>query len=282
MKRIFSISLLSAMVLGAMAQQKADLIVSYDQTTVNWKTDSTKTIKMSMLVNTQQSKYFDEVAQWTDSLESTPDGKRQYQEILMATCVEKLPDGSMSVDLTKGPVAKSHTYVFNNLPEGALTFYDKFATDNGFYSEEADEMKWEIGDSTTNILGYECNMATTLYHGRRWTAWFAPELPMPFGPWKLRGLPGLILKAMSDNGASFVAHGLSRTDRLITPVYKMEQYDKVDRKKALADHEYYLNHPETAISAKTGGRVVFKTKDVKKAYDAQKYALEPDYTTCTD
>lgn len=279
MKRIVSSLILSTAALVAMAQEKADIIVSYAQTTVGWSTDEPKTIKMSLLANSRESKYYDEVAQWADSLNSTPDGKRQFQEIIMATCMEKAPDGSIvSIDLTKGPVAKSHAYAVNSLRDGALTFYDRFGGDKGFYTEPAGEIEWELCDSTANILGYECNMATAQYHGRRWTAWYAPELPMPFGPWKLRGLPGLILKAEADNGASFIADGLQRTDRIITPVYMKERYDRVDRKKALADDEYYLLHPETALSAKTGGRVVIIPKEKeKKEYDAQKYSLEPDY-----
>lgn len=62
----------------------------------------------------------------------------------------------------------------------------------------------EIADSTKNILGYDCVMATAHYHGRDWTAWFTPDIPLPEGPWKLTGLPGLILEASesTDNTAS--------------------------------------------------------------------------------
>ena len=38
-------------------------------------------------------------------------------------------------------------------------------------------------------------MAEAEFRGRVWRAWFTYEIPMPYGPWKLGGLPGLILKA---------------------------------------------------------------------------------------
>ena len=88
----------------------------------------------------------------------------------------------MSVDLRKGPVKKIHTYVFNNLPESKLKYYSKFSGDLCYYEEPSDEMQWEISDSTMNILGYECSLAHSDYHGRKWDAWFTTEIPLPFGP----------------------------------------------------------------------------------------------------
>lgn len=72
-------------------------------------------------------------------------------------------------------------------------------------------------------------------------------------------------------------NGLQKTDRVISPVYRKEQYDKVERKKALADLEYFETHRESVLSASSGGRVSIKSNNDKKDYDRQKYALEPDY-----
>ena len=53
------------------------------------------------------------------------------------------------------------------------------------------------------VVGYECFMAEAEFRGRVWRAWFTYEIPMPYGPWKLGGLPGLILKA-EDTDSLFV------------------------------------------------------------------------------
>ncbi|OYQ43249.1 hypothetical protein CHU92_03585 [Flavobacterium cyanobacteriorum] len=57
------------------------------------------------------------------------------------------------------------------------------------------DLKWIITKESKTIAGYNCTKATTSYRGREWIAWFTIEIPVPFGPWKLHGLPGLILEA---------------------------------------------------------------------------------------
>ncbi len=68
---------------------------------------------------------------------------------------------------------------------------------------------WEILDETKDIIGYECIKAVSADRGRRWTVWFTPEIPIQEGPWKLCGLPGLILEAEDNhNEYHYLANGL--------------------------------------------------------------------------
>ncbi len=69
-----------------------------------------------------------------------------------------------------------------------------------FYDEPFPEFSWEITGDTAEVFGYDCIRAECDFRGRHWTAWFAPEIAVNEGPWKLRGLPGLILKAEADGG----------------------------------------------------------------------------------
>lgn len=63
------------------------------------------------------------------------------------------------------------------------------------------DLGWVIhNDSTMEIGGYHCIMAECNLCGWEVKAWFAPEIPVPCGPWRLWGLPGLILKAYSSDG----------------------------------------------------------------------------------
>lgn len=71
-------------------------------------------------------------------------------------------------------------------------------------SENIAPQEWSILDDTCQIQGYLCNKATTLFRGRVYEAWFSFDLPVDDGPWKLYGLPGLILKVVdSEQTISF-------------------------------------------------------------------------------
>jgi len=77
-----------------------------------------------------------------------------------------------------------------------------------------DFFDWQLTSETENILGYTCYKATTTYTEphpaggkdlvRHITVWFAPDIPLSFGPQGYGGLPGLILKKCQ-SGTCFIA-----------------------------------------------------------------------------
>lgn len=68
------------------------------------------------------------------------------------------------------------------------------------YTEKIPVMKWELAEGAEEILGYMCQKAQAYFRGRTWTVWFTAEIPVNAGPWKLNGLPGLILRARDEEG----------------------------------------------------------------------------------
>lgn len=76
-----------------------------------------------------------------------------------------------------------------------VLFFDIIMKNNFLIKDNYHVFKWDISLETKNISGYLCRKATTNYRGREWVAWFTTKIPLAFGPWKLHGLPGLILEA---------------------------------------------------------------------------------------
>lgn len=69
---------------------------------------------------------------------------------------------------------------------------------NYLVEEPAPVINWKIEKDTASFSGVHCQKATTVFKGRNWIAWYATELPFQSGPWKLNGLPGLIITAYDD------------------------------------------------------------------------------------
>ena len=60
--------------------------------------------------------------------------------------------------------------------------------------DQLPDYKWEILEEYDTIGKYQVIKAKTFFRGRTFIAWFTPNIPVGYGPWKLNGLPGLILK----------------------------------------------------------------------------------------
>ena len=72
--------------------------------------------------------------------------------------------------------------------------------------EAYDKYSWQLHDTTKTVAGYRCRQATYEYtfvdldgieKSVHVTAWYAPDLPYPYGPAGYDGLPGLILELTS-------------------------------------------------------------------------------------
>ena len=65
-----------------------------------------------------------------------------------------------------------------------------------FYNyEPIPAQDWQPEEGDTLIADYACQKARCNFRGRQWTVWYTLDIPYSNGPWKLGGLPGLILKA---------------------------------------------------------------------------------------
>ncbi len=61
--------------------------------------------------------------------------------------------------------------------------------------DNPDTISWEVTRDIKQILGYNCTKAVGNFRGRTWEVWFAPDISANVFPWKLAGLPGVIVEA---------------------------------------------------------------------------------------
>lgn len=90
--------------------------------------------------------------------------------------------------------------VYQNLPKGKMTVQSTITPNLYSYEEKRYPVQWTVTESEDTVCGYSCRVAHGEYGGRKWTVKFAPEIPVQNGPWKLTGLPGLILDAQDSEG----------------------------------------------------------------------------------
>jgi GLPGLI family protein len=85
--------------------------------------------------------------------------------------------------------------IYKKVNEGKLltieyTYGQLFAVE-----DQMPEINWSIQPDTKEIMGLPCQKAVGDFRGRTYEAWFCSQLPYSNGPWKLNGLPGLIIEA---------------------------------------------------------------------------------------
>jgi hypothetical protein len=83
---------------------------------------------------------------------------------------------------------------------GRLVFGDPLLKGRDqFFEDSLFPMHWEPIAGERQVGEFKCKGATATFKGRTYTCWYSPEIPLPEGPWKLGGLPGLITEAYDDH-----------------------------------------------------------------------------------
>lgn len=205
-------------------------------------------------------------------LQIGPDGLSKFSSlrnltvdsILMRSSSEQIANAAKEGKLSTGEFMT----IYKNHPHGKLTHTEKICQDWMRYEEEMPRLDWALTDSTANVLGYECHGAKCSFRGREWKVFYTEEIPLTEGPWKLQGLPGLIMKATDEKGHySFECIGIkSKADRPIT-IYNVP-YNNVSRSEYYDTKHRYDVNPYAYYEATTGGHITVTDEAGNPSLDA--------------
>lgn len=128
---------------------------------------------------------------------------------------------------------KFNKEVVINLENSSVSIQNSLASNTYEYEIETPKLEWTLEKEQNTILGYNVSKATTHYAGRNWVAWYAEDIPLPYGSYLFGGLPGLILevKDVEDN-FHFLAKGIENK--------KEEVYKRIEKKIVKTNKKKYL------------------------------------------
>lgn len=130
------------------------------------------------------------------------------------------------------------------------------------YTEITSIPVWSyISNDTTTVMGYHCYAAKCSYGGREWKVYFTNDIPLPYGPWKLNGAKGLVLKAEdSEHNFLFEAEGLTQKPQ---PIIRYDWNRKTMDKQDWKQFERKMFENAGAFVRNTGARVIIMDNSEK-------------------
>ncbi|MDT3405183.1 GLPGLI family protein [Mucilaginibacter terrae] len=219
--KLFTTILLANLAVAAQAQKAdtAQVIVHYKFTHVRDTTARDKPLNENMVLlvgrNASAYKSYD---------------RKLREEQMRRSVMEQVNSGSTNFKLTSpgGPMGPNIEYY--QYPNDNKFYINERVVNNYVIEEAMPAPAWKITADTSTIKGLACQKATTHFKGRDYTAWFCADLPYRVGPWKLNGLPGLIVEAYdAKKEVLFNFDGLEKVDPTAKATNEADQLSATGR-----------------------------------------------------
>lgn len=200
-------TILVTIAISASAQKPdtAQVLVHYKFTHVRDTTnrDHPYTENMALYIGKSSSAY-----RSYDNVLEQAEFKKQMQIALANS-----PDGRVQLNRNRRGSGAEY-YEFPN--ERKLARKEPLVMETYLIDDAMPAIDWKISGDTATYGGLHCQKATTHFKGRDYTAWFCSDMPLHVGPWKLNGLPGVIVEAYdAKKDVQFMFDGVEKV--AITP-----------------------------------------------------------------
>lgn len=134
--------------------------------------------------------------------------------------------------------------------------------------EKIKKIKWNITQEFKTISGFKTQKAEGLFRGRKYIVWFTNEIPIKYGPWKLNGLPGLILNVSDDkNEVMFYAKSIKvpfNSSSVSNSEFTFsDDYEKISLSKYLKYKKQQVAEVKKLFSSKLPRGAKMETSNVK-------------------
>lgn len=123
------------------------------------------------------------------------------------------------------------------------------------YTENTPVHSWAyMPEDTATVMGYPCHAAQCNYGGREWKVYYTNDIPLPYGPWKLNGAKGVILKAEdTEHNFVFEAEGLTQKTQ---PIIRYDWNRKIMKKDDWKRFEREMYQNAGAFVRNTSARII--------------------------
>lgn len=204
---------------SSLAQETISLTVVYEFRYVRdlAKKDNPYIYNMALSLGKTTSRYCTE-REYKNHNKSMARLKQQQQKVQPLTPTSgsagpvKIVTGSPTLFVGRSGILIKEE-VMKNMPGRKMAMNGIIGTNIYTVETALPAIKWTLQPEKKTIDKYTCQRAMGQYAGRVFEAWFAPDLPYPDGPWKLSGLPGLILEARdTTNEVAFTFKTITRND----------------------------------------------------------------------
>ncbi|MCB0740009.1 MAG: GLPGLI family protein [Chitinophagaceae bacterium] len=105
----------------------------------------------------------------------------------------KMEQSKLLMDMRGIAKNGSSTVIYRDNKSNIYTVIASLGLSTYLLKDSVKDLKWNILEDTSNILGYLCTKAFTRFRGRDYEAWFTNQIPVSCGPYKFGNLPGLVL-----------------------------------------------------------------------------------------